>query len=192
MPGTRANESACSSGSRCQPIEDERFKNQPRRAIGSSDNSSAGNERCFAANPVSWSGRRSLLVLVPDPSQRKGNGLMAISIHEFTTAIFEDGTCAVPRADPAKPRLLEVNATFYDARCTSAPPSARRAVGRRSHELAPDREKPAPDAARDDEARQEAQMIGQSDERGRDDPPQGEGFQGPAGHQHRSLYCLLR
>src|SRR5271165_5124738 len=40
---------------------------------------------------------------------------MSINKHEFQTAIFEDGTCAVLRADPAKPRLLEVIATFYDA-----------------------------------------------------------------------------
>jgi hypothetical protein len=40
---------------------------------------------------------------------------MASNKHEFKTAIFEDGTCAVLRADPTKPRLLEVIATFYDA-----------------------------------------------------------------------------
>jgi uncharacterized membrane protein len=40
---------------------------------------------------------------------------MASSKQEFKTAIFEDGTCAVLRADPAKPHLLEVIATFHDA-----------------------------------------------------------------------------
>jgi len=40
---------------------------------------------------------------------------MASNKHEFKTAIFEDGTCAVLRADPAKPHLLEVIASFYDA-----------------------------------------------------------------------------
>ncbi len=40
---------------------------------------------------------------------------MASNRHEFTTAIFEDGTCAVLRSDSSKPRLLEVIATFYDA-----------------------------------------------------------------------------
>jgi hypothetical protein len=34
---------------------------------------------------------------------------------ELRTAIFEDGTCAVLRADPANPRRLEVIATFYEA-----------------------------------------------------------------------------
>jgi hypothetical protein len=35
--------------------------------------------------------------------------------HELKTAIFEDGTHAVLRADPANPRLMEVIATFYHA-----------------------------------------------------------------------------
>jgi uncharacterized membrane protein len=35
--------------------------------------------------------------------------------HELKTAIFEDGTHAVLRADPANPRLMEVIATFYSA-----------------------------------------------------------------------------
>jgi DNA-binding MarR family transcriptional regulator len=39
---------------------------------------------------------------------------MAPHKHELKIASFEDGTCAVLRADPAKPRLLEVIATFYD------------------------------------------------------------------------------
>ncbi len=34
---------------------------------------------------------------------------------EFTTITFEDGTCAVMRADPGRPRFMEVIATFYDA-----------------------------------------------------------------------------
>jgi uncharacterized membrane protein len=37
------------------------------------------------------------------------------SKHEFRTAVFEDGTHAVLRADPTKPRLMEVIATFHDA-----------------------------------------------------------------------------
>jgi uncharacterized membrane protein len=40
---------------------------------------------------------------------------MASSKQEFKTAIFEDGACAVLRADPTKPHLLEVIATFHDA-----------------------------------------------------------------------------
>jgi len=40
---------------------------------------------------------------------------MATSKHEFRTAIFDDGTCAVLRAAPNKPHLLEVIATFHDA-----------------------------------------------------------------------------
>ncbi|MGA7327470.1 MAG: hypothetical protein WBX25_24025 [Rhodomicrobium sp.] len=40
---------------------------------------------------------------------------MASNRQEFRTAIFEDGTCAVLRADPTKPRLLEMIATFHDA-----------------------------------------------------------------------------
>jgi uncharacterized membrane protein len=40
---------------------------------------------------------------------------MATNKHEFRTAIFEDGTCAVLRAAPNKPHLLEVIATFHDA-----------------------------------------------------------------------------
>ncbi len=34
---------------------------------------------------------------------------------EFTTIAFEDGTCAVVRTDPSRPRVMEVIATFYDA-----------------------------------------------------------------------------
>ena len=33
----------------------------------------------------------------------------------FKTVVFEDGTHAVVRTDPLKPRLLEIVATFYDA-----------------------------------------------------------------------------
>jgi len=40
---------------------------------------------------------------------------MASNKHELKTAIFEDGTYAVLRADQIKPRFLEVIATFYDA-----------------------------------------------------------------------------
>ncbi|MGA7324179.1 MAG: hypothetical protein WBX25_06805 [Rhodomicrobium sp.] len=40
---------------------------------------------------------------------------MASNNQELKTAIFEDGACVVLRADPAKPRLLEVIATFHDA-----------------------------------------------------------------------------
>ena len=40
---------------------------------------------------------------------------MASNKQEVKTAIFEDGTCAVLRVDPTKPRLLEVIATFHDA-----------------------------------------------------------------------------
>jgi hypothetical protein len=40
---------------------------------------------------------------------------MASNKHEFKIATFEDGTCAVLRTDPNKPRLLEAIATFYDA-----------------------------------------------------------------------------
>ncbi len=40
---------------------------------------------------------------------------MSSNKHAFKTAIFEDGTCAVLRADLTKPLLLEVIATFYDA-----------------------------------------------------------------------------
>ena len=40
---------------------------------------------------------------------------MARNKHKFTTAIFEDGTCAVLRTEPTKPNLMEVIATFYDA-----------------------------------------------------------------------------
>jgi DNA-binding MarR family transcriptional regulator len=35
--------------------------------------------------------------------------------HNFTTAVFEDGICAVMRYDRAEPRLMEVIATFHDA-----------------------------------------------------------------------------
>jgi DNA-binding MarR family transcriptional regulator len=34
--------------------------------------------------------------------------------HEFKTAIFDDGICAVLRSDTAQPHLMEVIATFYD------------------------------------------------------------------------------
>jgi DNA-binding transcriptional ArsR family regulator len=40
---------------------------------------------------------------------------MATNKHEFRTAIFDDGTCAVLRAAPNKPHLLEVIASFHDA-----------------------------------------------------------------------------
>ena len=40
---------------------------------------------------------------------------MTSSKQEFRTAVFEDGTCAVLRADTSKPHLLEVIATFHDA-----------------------------------------------------------------------------
>jgi uncharacterized membrane protein len=40
---------------------------------------------------------------------------MASNKHEFRTAVFDDGTCAVLRTDPTKPRLMEVIATFHDA-----------------------------------------------------------------------------
>ncbi len=33
----------------------------------------------------------------------------------FKTVVFEDGAYSVVRTDPAKPRLMEVIATFYDA-----------------------------------------------------------------------------
>ena len=33
----------------------------------------------------------------------------------FKTVVFEDGAYSVVRTDPAKPRLIEVVATFYDA-----------------------------------------------------------------------------
>jgi uncharacterized membrane protein len=51
----------------------------------------------------------------PDLSQRKGKSLLASNKQELKTAIFEDSACAVLRADPAKPHLLEVIATFHDA-----------------------------------------------------------------------------
>jgi hypothetical protein len=53
-------------------------------------------------NSVSGSGRLLLLVIGPD-------------FIEFRTAIFDDGTCAVLRAAPSKPHLLEVIASFHDA-----------------------------------------------------------------------------
>ena len=34
---------------------------------------------------------------------------------KFKTVVFEDGAYSVVRTDPAKPRLIEVVATFYDA-----------------------------------------------------------------------------
>jgi hypothetical protein len=40
---------------------------------------------------------------------------MSSSDKPFTTVAFEDGTFAVVRTDPRKPRLLEVIAIFYDA-----------------------------------------------------------------------------
>jgi len=40
---------------------------------------------------------------------------MASNKQQLKIAIFEDGTHAVLRADPAKPRLMEVIATFYEA-----------------------------------------------------------------------------
>jgi hypothetical protein len=39
---------------------------------------------------------------------------MSRTRHELKTAVFQDGTHAVLRADPAKPRHLEVIATFYE------------------------------------------------------------------------------
>jgi DNA-binding transcriptional ArsR family regulator len=47
--------------------------------------------------------------------KEKGKSFMATNKHEFRTAIFDDGTCAVLRAAPNKPHLLEVIATFHDA-----------------------------------------------------------------------------
>ena len=40
---------------------------------------------------------------------------MSSSGKPFTTATLEDGTCAVVRTDPRRPRLLEVIAIFLDA-----------------------------------------------------------------------------
>ena len=40
---------------------------------------------------------------------------MSSSAKQFTTVTLEDGTFAVVRTDPRKPRLLEVIATFSDA-----------------------------------------------------------------------------
>jgi DNA-binding MarR family transcriptional regulator len=40
---------------------------------------------------------------------------MASNKHELKIATFDDGTCAVLRVDPAKPRFIEIIATFYDA-----------------------------------------------------------------------------
>jgi len=40
---------------------------------------------------------------------------MCTSAHPFSTAAFEDGSIAVVRTDPRKPRLLEVIAIFFDA-----------------------------------------------------------------------------
>jgi hypothetical protein len=40
---------------------------------------------------------------------------MSRTKQELKTAVFEDGTHAVLRADPAKPRHIEVIATFYEA-----------------------------------------------------------------------------
>jgi len=40
---------------------------------------------------------------------------MSSNKHEHKTAIFEDGTHAVLRFDPANPRFIEVIATFYEA-----------------------------------------------------------------------------
>jgi uncharacterized membrane protein len=50
-----------------------------------------------------------------DLNKEKGKRLMATNRHEFRTAIFEDGTCAVLRANLTEPHLLEVIATFHDA-----------------------------------------------------------------------------
>jgi hypothetical protein len=40
---------------------------------------------------------------------------MSLIKHELKTAVFDDGTHAVLRADPSKPRHIEVIATFYEA-----------------------------------------------------------------------------
>jgi hypothetical protein len=40
---------------------------------------------------------------------------MASKKHEFKTAIFDDGICAVLRSDPAQPHIMEVIASFHDA-----------------------------------------------------------------------------
>ena len=40
---------------------------------------------------------------------------MASKKHEFKTATFEDGSCAVLRVDPLQPDIMEVIASFYDA-----------------------------------------------------------------------------
>jgi DNA-binding transcriptional ArsR family regulator len=77
---------------------------------------------------------------------------MSRNKHELKTAIFDDGTHAVLRADPVKPRHMEVIATFYQAahardyvRRHSTPseqhrkeqrPSARRAAKRRPRQAA--------------------------------------------------------
>src|SRR5215471_20323620 len=79
--------------------------------------------------------------------------------HELRTAIFDDGTHAVLRADPAKPRHMEVIATFYQAvhardyvRRHSAPaeehreerrPGVRPAVKRRRRLAAAAKSRPA-------------------------------------------------
>ena len=44
----------------------------------------------------------------------KEMGMESVS-KRFKTVVFEDGTHAVVRTDPGKPRLIEVVATFYDA-----------------------------------------------------------------------------
>src|SRR5262245_1670076 len=52
---------------------------------------------------------------------------MAAKEGEFTAITFEDGTSAVVRRDPSKPRLVEVIATFYDvARARDYAQSANR------------------------------------------------------------------
>jgi hypothetical protein len=45
----------------------------------------------------------------------KGSSLMASNKHGHKTAIFEDGTHAVLRFDPADPRRMELVAIFYQA-----------------------------------------------------------------------------
>jgi hypothetical protein len=59
-------------------------------------------------------GDRSLGDARDQTAARKGDNVMATKTEEFTAITFEDGSCAVVRTDPSRPRFMEVIATFYD------------------------------------------------------------------------------
>jgi hypothetical protein len=145
-----------------------RFHNWRRGEMGSIRQSIGMKRTCIAAEqPHGLEGCRGLLLDQTLVSE-KGNSLMSSNTFELKTAIFEDGTHAVLRADPAKPRHLEVIATFFEAvhardyaRLHGAPaeehreeiqPNVRQAAKGKPRQAATAKSRPAEPAAKPDPA----------------------------------------